>query len=155
MKIYESINISEHYTSIQVVQDIPHDIDDICVYEVPQKADLSNSKGKIPWCKVQSSNFSVFTKGPRLIMNCRGSYICVNKNYSNMPGIGVNRSDFMMENDVPLCCICNHVVELLKCEARMIIEKDLERMKNIVKHFVIHTCLIGVKGRARKAEVTK
>ena len=61
----------------------------------------------------------------------------------------------MVENDIPLCCICNNVAELLKCEARMIIEKDLERMKNIVRYFVIHTCLIGVKGRARKAEVTK
>ena len=88
-------------------------------------------------------------------MNCRGSYICVNKNSSNISDIGVNRSDFMMENDMPVCCICNHVAELLKCEARLIIEKDLERMKNMVKHFGIHACLIKAKGRARKAEVTK
>ena len=61
----------------------------------------------------------------------------------------------MMENEIPVCCICRHVAKLLKFEARLIIEKDLERMKNMVKHFSIHTCLIRVKGRARKAEVTK
>ena len=137
------------------MEGVPDDIDDICVYEVHQKAGLSNCKGKRPWCKAQSSKSSAFTKGPRLIMNCRGSYICVNKNCSNIPDIGVNRSDFIMENDIPVCCICSHVAELLKCEGRFIIEKDLQRMKNMVKHFGIHPCLIIVKGRTRKAEVTK
>ena len=61
----------------------------------------------------------------------------------------------MMENDIAVCCICNHVAELLKCEARLIIEKDLARMRNMVKHFGTHTCLIRVKGKAQKAEVTK
>lgn len=61
----------------------------------------------------------------------------------------------MMENEIPVCCICRHKVKLLKFEARLIIEKDSERMKKNLKHFSIHTCLIRVKGRARKAEVTK
>ena len=47
---------------VQVVEGVPNDIDDICVYEVPQKADLSNCKGKRPWCKSQSSKPSAFTK---------------------------------------------------------------------------------------------
>ena len=72
-------------------------------------------------------------------MNCRGSYIGVNKNCPIIPDIGVNRSDFLMENDVSVCCICNHVAELLKCEAHLIIENELERMKNMAKHFGIHT----------------
>ena len=97
---------------------------------------------------MQSSKSSAFSKGLRLIMDCRGSYICVNKNCSNIPDIGVNRIDFMMENDIPFCCICNHVAELLKCEAGLIIEKDLERMKNRVNHFGIHTFLIRPKGKA-------
>ena len=122
---------------------------------MPKKADLSNCKEKKPWCKAQISKSSALTKGPRLIINCRKSYICVNKNCSNIPHIGVNRSDFMMENDITVCCICNHVAELLKCEACLIIGKDLERMKNMLKHFGIHTCLIRVKGRASKAEVNK
>lgn len=122
---------------------------------MPKKADLSNCKEKKPWCKAQSSKYSALTKGPRLIMNCRKSYICVNKNCSNIPHIGVNRSDFMMENDIIFCCICNHVAELVKCEACLIIRKDLERMKNMLKHFGIHTFLIRVKGRAPKAEVNK
>ena len=44
-------------TPVQVVEDVSDDIDDIYVYEVPQKADLSNCKGKRPWCKasVQTS----------------------------------------------------------------------------------------------------
>ena len=135
-------------TPVQVVEGIPDDIDDICIYEVPHKADLSNCKGKRSWCKVQSTKSSTFSKGFKLIMNCRGSYICANKNCPNIPDIGVNRSDFMMENDIPFCCICNHVAEILKCEARLIIGKDLERMKNMVSHFGIHTFLIRVKGKA-------
>ena len=90
---------------VQVVEGVPDDIDDIYVYEVPQKSDLSNCKGKKPWCKAQSSKSSAFTEGPRLIMNCRGSYICVNKNCPNTSDIGVNRSDFMIENGIPVCCI--------------------------------------------------
>ena len=33
-------------TPVQVGEDVPDDIDDICVNEVPQEADLSNCKGK-------------------------------------------------------------------------------------------------------------
>ena len=51
-------------TPVQFVEGVPDDIDHICVYEVPQKADLSNCKGKRPWCKAQSSKSSTFTKGP-------------------------------------------------------------------------------------------
>lgn len=139
------------------MEDVPDDIDDICVNEVPQQADLSNCKAKRPWCKVQSSKPSAFTKGPRRIMNCRGSYIWFNKNCPNIPDIEVNRRDFMMENDISVCFIYSQVAKRLKSEARFIIEKGL-RMKdleNMVKYFSIHTCLIRVHGRAQKAEVTK
>ena len=53
---------------VQVVEDVPDDDADICIYELPHKADLSNCKGKGSWCKVQSSKSSAFTKGPRLII---------------------------------------------------------------------------------------
>ena len=38
-----------------------------------------------------------------------------------------------------VCCTCNHVAEPLKCETCLIIEKELERMKNMVRNFAIHT----------------
>ena len=60
-------------TPVQVGEDVPDDIDDICVNEVPQEADLSDCKGKRPWYKEQTSKSSAFTKGPRLTMNCLGS----------------------------------------------------------------------------------
>ena len=69
------------------MEDVPDDIDDICVNDVPQQADLGNCKAKRRGCKVQSSKPSAFTKGPRRIMNCRGSYIWFNKNCPNIPDI--------------------------------------------------------------------
>ena len=61
---------------------------------------------------------------------------------SNIPDNGVKRSYVRMSFiDVPICCICNDVAKCLKREACLIIEKDLERTKNVSKHFGIHTCL--------------
>ena len=88
---------------------------------------------------MKSSKYSVFIKSSRPAMNCCRSYICVKKNCQNIPDIGVNRRSIIIENDVRVCCTCNHVAEPLKCETCLIIEKELERMKNMVRNFAIHT----------------
>ena len=66
---------------------------------------------------------------------------------SNIPDNGVKRSYVRMKDDVPVCCICNDVAKCLKREACLIIEKDLERMKNVAKHFGIHTSLKGASAK--------
>ena len=48
------------------------------VYIVPLQASgkVNNCNGTIPWGYGQTSKSKSFTKGPRLLYNCRGSYCC-------------------------------------------------------------------------------
>ena len=132
---------------------VPDDINDLVVYEVPIQEKLANCKGLRPWCTSQTSKNSTFTNGPRLLLNCRGSYICTNTRYLNIQDFGVNRHDFIMKNFVAHCVICDSVAEFIKCSARLIIEKDLSKNSAMVKHHGLHTCCIKVKGRPKKSEV--
>ena len=72
--------------SVQYVENVSVHIDGTVIYVV-----LENSNGKLkicksgrPWCKAESSKIKEYTKGPRLLLNCRGSYICKNKSCNNI-----------------------------------------------------------------------
>ena len=75
---------------------VPDDINDLAVYEVPIQETLANCKGLRPSCTSQTSKSSTFTKGPCLLLNCRGCYICTNTRCPNIQDFGVNRHDFIM-----------------------------------------------------------
>ena len=49
-------------TPVQVVEGIPVDINDICIYKVPQKADLSNCKGIDHGVKCKAVNLQLLVK---------------------------------------------------------------------------------------------
>ena len=73
---------------------VPENIDGLEIYKVPIQETLRNCKGLRPWCPAQSSKTSQWTSGPRLIMNCRGSYLCTNNSCPNIADYGINRTDF-------------------------------------------------------------
>ena len=52
--------------------------------------------------------------GPRLLLNCRGNYICTNTRCPNIQDFGVNRHDFIMKNLAAHCVICDSVAEFIK-----------------------------------------
>ena len=84
--------------------DVPLGIDDTIIYEVPFKfgnniLNLDNCKGTRPWCKAQISKSKEFDRDPRLFFNCRGSYVCMNKNCKNICDFGVNQKDFCSKDN--------------------------------------------------------
>ena len=71
---------------IQYVENIRVGFDGTVIYVVPENTngELKACKGGRPLCKAQSSKIKEYTKGPRLLLNYRGSYICKNKNCNNI-----------------------------------------------------------------------
>ena len=72
--------------SIQYVENVRVGFDGTVIYVVPENTngELKACKGGRPLCKAQSSKIKEYTKGPRLLLNYRGSYICKNKNCNNI-----------------------------------------------------------------------
>ena len=68
--------------SVQYVENIPVDIDGTVLYVVPENSngEVKACKGGRHWRKAQSSKIKEYTKGPSLLLNCRGSYACKKKN---------------------------------------------------------------------------
>ena len=87
--------------SVQYVGNVPVDIDGIVIYVVPENSDgdLKACKCGQSWCKAQSSKIKEYTKGPRLLLNCRGNYICKNKNCKNIGDFGLNQQEFLHTNE--------------------------------------------------------
>ena len=139
------------------VMSVPQDIDGLCVFEVPipQESTLKPFKGARPWGRAQSSKISTFDKGPRLLFNCRGSFVCPNLKCSNLAEFGVNRSDFVCKESVEVCKVCGTKAEFLSCECRLIIEKDLDSQVATVYHYGNHSCLPVVRGRPKPATLIK
>ena len=75
---------------------------------------LANCKGLRPWCTSQTSKSSTSTMDPRLLLNCRGNYICTNTRCPNIQDFGINRHDFIMKNLAAHCIICDSVAEFIK-----------------------------------------
>ena len=63
------------------MENIPVDIDGTVLYVVPENSngEVKACKGGRHWRKAQSSKIKEYTKGPSLLLNCRGSYICKKK----------------------------------------------------------------------------
>eukprot|EP00794_Sanderia_malayensis_P013304 gene13304-14677_t len=98
---------SEAFKGVKIISlmSVPHDIDGLCVFQVPipQESTLKPFKGAQPWGRAQSSKISTFDKGPRLLFNCRGSFVCPNLKCSNLAEFGVNRSGFVCKDSVEVC----------------------------------------------------
>ena len=71
---------------VQYVENVPVNIDGTVTYVVPENSNgkLKACRGRRPWFKAQSSKVEEYVKGLRLLLNCRGSYICKNKNCKNI-----------------------------------------------------------------------
>ena len=90
-RIYRNNQVFEN-VSVQYVENFPVDIDGTVMYVVPENSngELKACKGGRSWCKAQSSKIKEYTKCPRLLLNCRGSHICKNKNCKNIGDFGIN-----------------------------------------------------------------
>ena len=141
----------------QKVDCVPHDVDGLCVFVVPfqEVSNLKPFKGARPWGKAQSSRISGFDKGPRLLFNCRGSYICPNLKCPNLTEFGINRADFMLKDEVEVCKLCGAKAQFLPCDGRLIIEKDLDQKIATIYHHGDHSCVAIVKGRPNDESLKK
>ena len=81
-----------------------------------------------------------FTVGPRLLMKRRGSYRCLNTHCKKLLDFGVNQKDFIIKNDQINCMICGIEAIYVPCEARLILEQDLNKEIVTYKHYGSHTC---------------
>ena len=137
---YIAPDIFEDVVPIKI-KALPQDIN-ISVYIVQLSKDrtLKNCKGGRPWGNIQSSRLKLFTAGPRLLMNCRGSYRCHNVHCKNLLDFGVSRKDFVTKNDLIVCMICGIEAIYVPCESRLIREQDLKKETVTCKHYGSHTC---------------
>ena len=71
---------------------VPDDINGTTVYIVPLQASakMKNCKGTRLQGYGQTSKSKSFTKGPRLLYNCRGSCCCANVKCANITDFGIN-----------------------------------------------------------------
>ena len=99
-----------------------------------------------PWYKTQSSNIKEYTKGPRLPLNFRGGYICKNKNCKNIGNFGINQREFSYKNENVVCSICGVDASYIRCDARLILERNVEKKIITCKHHGTHTCAVELKG---------
>ena len=127
----------------------PDDIDDTTVYIVPLQASgkMNNCKRTRPWGYGQTSKSKSFTKGPRLLYNCRGSYCCTNGKFANIVNFGINRLEFQQKGGVMIFSLFGEKAAYLPCEGRLILEKDTEKNIITAKKNGTHSCPIEVKGR--------
>ena len=133
--------------SVQYVENVPVHIDGTVIYVV-----LENSNGKLkicksgrPWCKAESSKIKEYTKGPRLLLNCRGSYRCKNKNCENIGDFGINQREFSYKSENVVCSICGVDVSYIRCDARLILKRNVEKKIITCKHYGTHTCAVELK----------
>ena len=145
-KVFDDVEVTK-------AESVPAVVDGLCVFQVPQLQTLSNCKGNRPWGRAQSNKSSTFTRGPRLLFSCRGSYICQNLSCPNVEDFGFNRTDFIRSNDKITCSICRKLASYISCEARLYIEENLDTRVNTVKHYGVHTCLVKILGQPDKEEI--
>ena len=110
-------------------------------------------KGGWPRCKGQISKMKEYTKGPRLLLNCRGSYICKNKNCKNIGDFGIDQREFSYKNENVVCSICGVDASYIRCDARLILEINVEKKIISCKHYGTYTCAVELKGRVKKDEL--
>ena len=137
------------------VQVVPDDIDGKKFYQVPLVHNLQNCRGLRPWAKATSSKVKGWTKGPRLLFNCRGTYACTNLQCKNIFDFGVNRTDFRIDESVTYCNVCSAEAILISCPARLIIEQDIGEKHGYVSHWGRHTCTLKVSGRPTNARIAQ
>ena len=75
---------------------VPDDINGTTVYIVflQESGKINSCKGTRPWEYSQTSKSKLFTKGPRLLYNCRGNYCCTNVGCANITDFGINQLEF-------------------------------------------------------------
>ena len=129
---------------VQVVRNLPYDIDGICVYKLehPQEKKckrLTPRDGR-PWGKPLTANCkSQMAKGTRKIANCKGSYVCKEKDCLFVLSFQKeNRHLFKQEEDGNRCAVCSFKAEYTPCTARKIVE--FHETHILVKHYGIRTC---------------
>ena len=127
---------------------VPGDINGTTVYIAPLRASrkVNNCKGTRPWEYGQTNKSKSFTKGQRLLFNCRGNYCCANVKCSNITDFGVKRLEFQQKAGVMTCSLCGEIAAYLPCGGRLILEKNTKK-----KHYGTHPFPIEVKGRSKRA----
>ena len=126
---------------------VPVEIDGIVIYVVPENSDgdlKACCKGGQSWCKAQSSKIKEYTKGPRLLLNCRGN-ICKNKNCKNIGDFDLNQQEFLHTNENVFCSICGVDASYIRCDAGLILERNVEKKIITCKHYGTHTCAVELK----------
>ena len=75
---------------------VPDDINGTTVHIVflQESGKINSCKGTRPREYSQTSRSKLFTKGPRLLYNCRGNYCCINVRCANITDFGINQLEF-------------------------------------------------------------
>ena len=136
----------------------PDDIDDTTVYIVPLQASgkMNNCKRTRPWGYGQTSKSKSFTKGPRLLYNCRGSYCCTNGKFANIVNFGINRLEFQQKGGVMIFSLCGEKAAYFPCEGRLILEQDTKKNIITAKKNGTQSYPIEVEGRNKDvSEIAK
>ena len=134
---------------------VPDGIDGIKIYVVPMEENgtFKNCKGGRPWDSFQTSNKRGIPKGSRYIANCRGSYVCSNFKCENIEYFGINRREFIKWENKILCEVCGREANFIRCDARLILEKDKLKKEVTVKHYGSHTCPVEVHEWVNRQEL--
>ena len=66
---------------------------------------------------------------------------------------GINQREFSYKNENVVCSICGANASYIRCDARLILERNVEKKIITCKHYGIHTCVVELKGRVKKDEL--
>ena len=72
-----------------------------------------------------------------------GSYICSDTNCPSVADFELNRTDFAERNGAAVCDICGSVARYIRCDARLITERELKR-NTVTAEFVVKSSRLKV-----------
>ena len=125
---------------VEVVNELPYDIDGSKVFQVRFHKDGRNIHDGRPWKPWVTSSRKGF-RGKRNVQSCRGSYLCTNKNCPYKKQFGrANSVQFVRSGGNELCRSCNFKGEYISCSARKVSEYPEGSNIATIYHIGNHTC---------------
>ena len=88
-----------------------------------------------------------------MLLNRRVSYICKNKSCSNIGDFGTHQREFSYKNENVVSSICGVDASYIRCDTRLILERNVEKKIITCKHYGTHTCVVELKGRVKKDQL--
>ena len=125
---------------VEVVEELPYDIDGTRVFQVPFDKDERNVRDGRSWKPWVTSSRKGF-RGKRNVQSCKGSYLCKNNRCPYEKQFGkANNVQFVKAGGKYRCRSCSGKGEYISCPARKVCEYPQDSGFATIYHLGTHTC---------------